>query len=78
MATKRLYVDGTTGVMMISDADTPLDALSNPANYLSKLNFHSGLPYLRAITTITVAQITFPELIREIRVYDDGSKGGCF
>lgn len=78
MATKRLYIDGTSGVFMIGDYDTSLNAVADPQSYLAKLNFHSSLPYLKIVSSISINQLNYAALPRELAVLNDGSKSGCF
>lgn len=77
MPTKTLYIDGATGVMMISDYGTSLNALASPSNYLPNLNFHSSLAYLSVKQTMFLSSITYPAQGLDSYYWDDGQKGGC-
>ena len=77
MPTKTLYMSGATGVMMISDYGTSLNALTSPLNYLPNLNFHSSLAYLSVKQTMSLSSITYPPLALDAYYWDDGQKSGC-
>lgn len=77
MPTKTLYMDGATGVMMISDYGTSLNALTAPLSYLPNLNFHSSLAYLSVKQTMSISSITYPSLALNSYYWNDGQKSGC-
>lgn len=76
MPAKTLRLDGTTGVVMISDFDTPLSALTTPTPYLSKINFHSLYTFLRIKGKISQTVID-ASLSPSYVTWDDGGCGGC-
>ena len=75
MPTKTFRLSAPAGVMMISNYGTNEAALTNPSLYLSQLNFHSDLEYMRIKESIVQAVCTFPNLVRNVVTWDDGSKG---
>jgi hypothetical protein len=78
MPTKTLYISGATGVMMICDYGTSLNALASPLSYLPSLNFHSGLAYLNIKSIIEVGTVTLPAAAPYSYTYTQSSgKGGC-
>lgn len=82
MATRLLYISGTSGAMLIGTADIDASAAAtNPMGYRDKLYFHAGLPYLQLHHKITPGDQTFPAKARGVTTWEDGSKGcggGCF
>ena len=94
MATRRLYVSGTNGVMLIGTDDIYIGglvgnpptfaeggAITSPLNYRDKLYFHSNLPYVQIKQKISPGDLTFPAQNRGISEWEDGGKGcdfGCF
>ena len=80
MPTKIFHLSGPLGVMAIGAYGTNADALTNPLSYLSQLNFHSDLEYMRIQASLAKSVCSFPGLIREVIYWDEGSKGcggGC-
>lgn len=80
MSTRRLYVSGNLGTMLIGDSNIDVNAaLTNPSAYRSQLYFHSGLPYVQIRQKISVGDLTFDAQPRGLITWDDGSKGcgGC-
>lgn len=81
MATKRLYIDANTGVMLI--ANQSLDITNRvlteaPICYVNDLYFHSALNYIQIKGNIIAATtVTFPLLERTLKTWDDpASKSG--
>ena len=60
MATKQLKISRAHAVIAIGNH--PLDdaALANPFSYLSQLNFHSSLPYMKVHQVINLGAISVP------------------
>ena len=79
MATRRMYIDGATGTMLIGTADINVaNAISDPIGNRQNLYFHSNLPYIQVRQTISTGSLTFPAQDRGIFAWDDGDKGcGC-
>lgn len=80
MSTRRLYIDGTSGTMLIGTADINVaNAISDPIGNRQNLYFHSNLPYIQIRQKIVPGTLTFPAQARGIIEWDDGGKGcgGC-
>lgn len=88
MATRRLYISGTNGAMLIGTDDIYIGglvgnppvfqeggAIVSPLAYRDKLYFHGGLPYVQIKQEISAGTITFAAQPRGITTWDDGSKG---
>jgi hypothetical protein len=73
---KTLYISGTKGVVAIFDENTNIDVLDNPLNYTDKINFHTGLPYIRFITSISTT-VTFSAVDSDTIEWTDNSGGCC-
>jgi hypothetical protein len=71
---KTLRIDGVTSTIAIFNDGTNLDLLKNPQYYYSSLNFHSGLPYVKEVATITTT-VSFTGVTHDTITWDDGSKG---
>lgn len=80
MATKKLYIDANTGVMLIANQslDITSSVLTEPKCYVNDLYFHSGLNYIQIKGNIIAATtVTFPLLERTLKTWDDPtSKSG--
>jgi hypothetical protein len=65
---------------LIGNYGINLDAVNNPNNYLTQLNFHSNLNYIQIKGYITKSSATFSGLVRDVVYWDDGSKCdfGCY
>lgn len=74
MATK-LTVDGSTGVVMIADSTVPLVTGASVYSYLNNITFHTDLPYLQIISTVSNVTLTLSGLTRDTITWTDG--GGC-
>lgn len=73
---KTLKIDGASGVIMIGDSDIDIaGAIANPFNHLTKLNFHSNLPYLQLRHKLTVSA-SFPALGIAYATFDVAGGGG--
>lgn len=88
MPTRRLYVSGTNGAMLIGTDNIYIGglvgnpatfqeggAVTNPLQYRSQLYFHSGLPYVQIKQKIIAGDIVFAAQNRGLETWDDGSKG---
>jgi hypothetical protein len=71
---KTLRIDGPKAVIAIFDEGTSLNLLDSPMNYLSNINFHSDLPYVKEVTTITTT-VSFSSVTHDTVSWDDGGKG---
>jgi len=94
MPTRRLYVSGTSGVMLIGTDDiyigglagnpavfTEGGAITSPLNYRDKLYFHSNLPYVQIKQKVSPGDLSFAAQNRGTISWSDGGKGcdfGCF
>ena len=71
---KTLHIDGPKAVVAIFTEGTDLALLDNPYSYLNKINFHTSLPYVREVATITTT-VNFASVIHGTESWDDSSKG---
>ncbi len=80
MPSKTFHLDGNAGILMIGNYGINLDAVNNPNNYLTQLNFHSGLEYIQIKGYVSKTSASFPALTRDVVYWDDGSKCdfGCY
>jgi len=77
MPSKKFKLSGPAGVLMIGDYGINDNALTSPGDYLSQLNFHSDLNYLRIIGKIHAPSCSFPGMVRNVVTWDDSSHCGC-
>ena len=70
---KKLKVDGSTATVSITNADND-NAITDPLNNLDDVHFHTDLPYVQFVDTITNT-VTLSTVNREYYSY---SSGGCF
>lgn len=78
MPVKTLLVDGAAGVMLIGDYGINEQAILNPENYLSNINFHSGLQYLQIAESFSKTSAIFPSVVREVFSWTiTVPSGGC-
>jgi hypothetical protein len=75
MPSKTFKASGPAGVIMIGDYGINDAAVTNPSSYLSQLNFHSDLTYMRIVGTVSNSSCAFPAMTRNVVTWDDGSKG---
>ena len=74
--TRKLFISGNLGTMIISDGTIPDYAASqSPITYRNNLYFHSGLPYIQIKRIISPGNIVFPAQDRGVTTWSDGSKG---
>ena len=79
MATKKLYIDGTTAVMAIMTEGSNVNSvLTNPISNLSNVYFHSDLAYLQILGTVTTNSISFGYLARGSYSWSTGGSKCCF
>lgn len=74
MPSKKLKISGQHGAMMIGDYGVSDDAISDPYSYLSQLNFHSDIPYMRIIGSVSQPSVSFPAVVRNTHTWGEG---GC-
>ena len=84
MSTKTFYVDGNSGILAIGNYSTNdvtiKAAITDPLNYLSDLNFHSGIGYLVVKDKISYTlSLTYPAVPRELKTWPEPGSGssGC-
>jgi hypothetical protein len=77
MPTKTLRIDGTHGVIAISNYNTSQAAITDPLSYLSDLYFHSGLDYSQIIAKSTAGSRYFTGVYRNYTSWNDDDKC-CF
>lgn len=84
MATRKLYIDANTGVMLIANQSLTIDSnvKNSPTCFANDLYFHSKFDYIQIKGKLTPSTtLTFPSLAMELITWSDGSKGcggGCF
>lgn len=84
MPTKTLYMNKTTGALMISDYvsnDATREAtmalrLASPNSYLSVINFHSDFEFVQILDELTLSSASFSSIALETRTWST-SGGGC-
>lgn len=60
MATKQLKISRAHAVIAIGNHPISDSALADPFSYLSQLNFHSSLPYMKVHQVINLGAISVP------------------
>lgn len=83
MPTKTLYMNKTTGAMMITDfvsnantrEATMASRLANPNSNLSTVNFHSDFEFLKIEQELTLSSASFSSVSQASLAYDTSS--GC-
>jgi len=83
MPTKTLYMNKTTGAMMITNyvsnastrEATMASRLANPNASLSKVNFHSDFAFLKVEQELSLSSASFSSVARASLAYDTSS--GC-
>lgn len=84
MPTKTLYMNKTTGALMISDyvsndatrEATMASRLASPNSYLSVINFHSDFEFVQILDELTLSSASFSSIALETRTWST-SGGGC-
>jgi hypothetical protein len=71
---KTLHIDGPKATIAIFNEGTSLNLLDSPENYYDKINFHTGLPYVKQVSSIVVT-VNFSGVLHETETWDDSSKG---
>ena len=60
MATKQLKISRAHAVIAIGNYPLSDNALADPSSYLSQLNFHSSLPYMKVKQIINLGAVSVP------------------
>jgi len=84
MPTKTLYMNKTTGALMITDyvsddatrESTMASRLANPNSNLSTINFHSDFEFVQILDELTLSSASFSSIALETRTWST-SGGGC-
>jgi len=74
MPTKTLKIKDT-GTMAIVEYGAAESVITNPFNDISKVYFHSDLPYAQIKAKISAGTVSFPAVAQGIITWSDGSKG---
>jgi len=84
MPTKTLYMNKTTGALMITDyvsddatrESTMASRLANPNSNLSTIDFHSDFEFVQILDELTLSSASFSSIALETRTWST-SGGGC-
>ena len=71
---KKLFIDGQYGNISIAKDTTTATHRLAPNTFPSEFNFHSDLPYVREVATISTV-VNFAGVTHETIEWDDSSKG---
>jgi hypothetical protein len=85
MPTKTLYMNKTTGALMITDyvsddatrASTLASRLANPNSNLSTVSFHTDFEFIKILDELELSSASFSSQGLSSRSWDTGGGGCC-
>lgn len=85
MPTKTLYMNKTTGALMITDyvsddatrASTLASRLANPNSNLSTVSFHTDFEFIKILDELELSSASFSDQALSSRSWSTGGGGCC-